>query len=99
METPKGCSGGAIAITFFLWDESAGGAYDDGDRGFSCHDLDVNMSAEAEGARLLAGVEEEGLDEVSFFAEQKGFVLQFFSTFIQHGVVTVFSRWVEGGDD
>ncbi len=43
-----------------------------------CHDFDVDMSAEAEGARLLAGVEEEGLDEVSFLCRKsRGFVLQF----------------------
>ena len=59
--------------------------------GLRCHGIDMDMSAEAEGARLLAGVEEEGLDEVSFSLQEISF-----SNFLhfQHEVVTVFS--IEG---
>lgn len=45
--------------------------------GGSCHGIDVNMWAEAEGARLLAEVEEEGLDEVSFFSAGNRDVFRF----------------------
>ena len=65
METGKVCSVGAIASR--LWT----GLAEEHAREievFWGHDIDMNMSAEAEGARLLAEVEEEGLDEVSFFA-------------------------------
>ncbi len=67
-----------------MWDDlSSGGSCEGASARDWCHAVDVDMSAEAEGARLLAAVEEEGLDEVSvFFAgNPEGFVLQFFSTF------------------
>lgn len=58
------------------------------------HGIDVDMAAEAEGMRLLAAVEEEGLDEVSFIS-QKGLGSRspiFLHLQLCMAVVTVFSQ-------